>query len=350
MKTIPQILTSNRLNQLLGQFGRLRAGVIGDIALDAYWHVDMTRSHLSRETPHFPRPVVGETYSPGAGGNVAQNLVALGVGQVSIFSVFGTDTWGERLKTELQRAAICTDAILSHPQRRTVAYIKPILTGYNSQQEDARLDFENIADLSAEMEDELIAALERQLAELDAVLVADQFERYGILTPRVRERLVELAAAQPQTRFLVDSRQRIGLFRHMVIKPNWVEAAATVDSDSRQESWPPMVEIGRKLAAKSARPVFITLSEKGVLVCTADAHEEIAAAPVQPPLDPVGAGDAFMAALAAALAAGADPWEAGAFANLAAGITVEKLNQTGSATPEEIRARYALAVATEHQP
>jgi bifunctional ADP-heptose synthase (sugar kinase/adenylyltransferase) len=57
----------------------------------------------------------------------------------------------------------------------------------------------------------------------------------------------------------------------------------------------------------------------------------------------VGAGDTFIAALTASLAAGASPSEAGAVANLAASITVEKLNITGTASPDELRARYALA-------
>jgi sugar/nucleoside kinase (ribokinase family) len=63
---------------------------------------------------------------------------------------------------------------------------------------------------------------------------------------------------------------------------------------------------------------------------------------VRPPLDIVGAGDAFLAWLAAGLSAGAAPAEAGALANLAAAVTVEKLNQTGTASPDEILARYRL--------
>ena len=39
-------------------------------------------------------------------------------------------------------------------------------------------------------------------------------------------------------------------------------------------------------------------------------------------LDPVGAGDSFISALAASLAAGATACEAGAVANLAAGVNV----------------------------
>jgi rfaE bifunctional protein kinase chain/domain len=349
MKSIPQVLTQDRLNQILSMFQGLKIGVIGDIGLDAYWYVDMTRSHLSRETPHFPRPVIRENYSPGAGGNVAQNLTALGVGAVTVFSVFGDDIWGILQRSELEKNAINTSAILTRKERRTTAYIKPILMGYNSQQEDARLDFENPEPLCSYLEDQLLATLQSRISNLDALLVADQLEINGIITPRIRQRLVDLAVDHPMVYFLVDSRQWIGLYHHMVMKPNWVEAvtAAAPGTDPRQVDWTEMEKIGKRLAQQSVRPVFITLSEKGVLVCTEDAPEQISAAPVNPPLDVVGAGDAFIAALAASLAAGATPWEAGALANLAAGITVEKLNQTGTASPEEITARYDLAMSQE---
>ena len=63
-----------RLKELLGRVRNVSIGVVGDLALDIYWYADMTRSFLSRETPHFPRPVVRESYSPGAGANIADNL------------------------------------------------------------------------------------------------------------------------------------------------------------------------------------------------------------------------------------------------------------------------------------
>ena len=37
----------------LEKLGKGRIGVIGDFCLDVYWHADMTKSELSRETPHF---------------------------------------------------------------------------------------------------------------------------------------------------------------------------------------------------------------------------------------------------------------------------------------------------------
>jgi bifunctional ADP-heptose synthase (sugar kinase/adenylyltransferase) len=280
LKSIPKVLSQERLFDLTRRFKSVRAAVIGDIALDAYWIVDMTRSHLSRETPLFPRPIVSERYSPGAGGNVAQNLVALGIQQVTIFSVFGEDHWAGLLESELHRLGVSTEGILHSINRRTNVYIKPLLTGYNSQQEDARLDFENQLAVDAATERALLQRLESQLNQFDIVLVADQFEELGIITTSVRQGLVELAKKHPACWFLVDSRQRIGEFQHMVLKPNWLEAARAVYPQREPAQLLPsqmftgegapsdeLIHISQELAQRSKRPVFITLSERGVLTC-----------------------------------------------------------------------------------
>lgn len=349
MTSIPECLTKGRLVEILKRYGDRKIGVVGDLGLDAYWYADMTRSYLSRETPRFPRPVVREVYAPGAGANVAQNLTALGVGQVAVFSVLGDDWRGVTLRQEMSKRGIVVERLITAPQRSTTTYVKPILMGYDSQQEDARVDFENVEPLSAALEDALIDGVTRHLPDLDALLVADQLEVNGIVTDRVRDALNGLATDHPRKLFVVDSRQRIGLYRGMVVKPNWVEAVVAIDPerDPRAVSRDELAQIGMALSQRSSRPAFITLSENGVLVCTGDAHRHVPIPPVRPPLDPVGAGDAFIAALAATLSVGATPWEAGAVANLAAAVTVEKLNQTGTASAEEITGRYDLAAAQE---
>ena len=60
------------------------------------------------------------------------------------------------------------------------------------------------------------------------MLVADQAETSagGVVTPAVREALIALAAKYPEKVFLADSRRRIHLFRHLMIKPNHSEAEA----------------------------------------------------------------------------------------------------------------------------
>jgi rfaE bifunctional protein kinase chain/domain len=345
--SILEFLSRERLEWILGLCAGQRIGVIGDLGLDAYWYADMTRSFLSRETPLFARPVVREAYSPGAGANVADNLQALGVGQVVVFSVLGDDWRGEILRQELTKRGIVVERLIASPQRSTTTFIKPILMGYDSQQEDARLDFENAEPLAPELESALIDCVTEHLPELDALLVADQLDVNGTITARVRAALNRLATDRPDRLFVADSRQRIGLFQSMVLKPNWVEAVAALhpDRDPRTVSRDELAQIGTTLSQRVGRPSFVTLSEDGVLVCAQGEARRVPIPPLRPPLDPVGAGDAFISALAAALAVGATPWEAGAVANLAAAVTVEKLNQTGTASPQEVLARYELAAA-----
>ena len=334
-------LSPERLNELLARFPALKAGIIGDVALDAYWYADMTRAHLSRETPHYPRPVVRAAYGPGAGANTAQNLKALGVGEVNLFSVVGKDPWASQLAMELASRGIRTDGWVESAERWTTTYIKPVLMGYHSEQEDARLDFENTTALSEGEEDRVLERLEEALPGLDAILVVDQLEVNGVVTGRIRSRLNDLAAHHPEKIFLVDSRIQIGEFRGMVLKPNQVEAAAGLGL--KQSEPQELRAIGRRLSQACGRTTFITVGDQGVWVCEPDWQEQIPAVPAAPPFDIVGAGDTFMAAVAAALAAGASPVEAGTLANLAAAVTVEKLNQTGTATPDEIRRRYQMA-------
>lgn len=338
---ISQILSKERLVEILSRVSQVKAGVIGDFALDAYWQVDMRRSRLSRETPHFPRPVVSEDYAPGAGGNVAQNLAGLGVRQVRAFSVLGEDMWGRLLEDKLLERNVGVEGLLNHPKRRTTAYIKPVLMGYDSRQEDARLDFENLLPVDAQAAGKLLDIFEAQLDELDVVLVSDQLDENGIITPHIRQRLVALAQSHPHIGFLADSRQNIALYQGMVLKPNRIEAltAAKPACDPQQASRSDLEEAGQILSRQSRRPVFLTLGAEGVLVCTTEEQRLLAAAPVREPLDVTGAGDTFLAALAACLAAGGSPWEAGAVANLAAAVTVEKIHQTGTASPAEILER-----------
>jgi phosphoglycolate phosphatase-like HAD superfamily hydrolase len=70
---------------------------------------------------------------------------------------------------------------------------------------------------------------------------------------------------------------------------------------------------------------------------------EIPGLVLQSRIDTVGAGDSFLAGAAAALAAGSAPREAAAFGNLVAGVTVQKLFVTGTASAEEVLTLAAAA-------
>jgi bifunctional ADP-heptose synthase (sugar kinase/adenylyltransferase) len=207
----------------------------------------------------------------------------LGLRSVTAFSVIGEDAWGAILQDRLAKGKISTRGLLKQAGRHTPTYIKPILMGYDSRQEDARLDFENLEPLSSQVEEVLLKAFEDQLDSLEAVLISDQLDENGIITPQVRQQLIALAERHPQIRFLVDSRQRIGLFQKMILKPNRLEALAAFKaaSDTGHPGPNALEKVGRALSSQTHQPVFLTLGDEGVLVCEQDECQVIAAAPVR---------------------------------------------------------------------
>ena len=82
--------------------------------------------------------------------------------------------------------------------------------------------------------------------------------------------------------------------------------------------------------------VFMTLGAEGCVAAEGSNAVAVPGFKVQPPLDFVGAGDTFHAAIAASLAAGSTAREAALMGNLAASVTVAKVGTTGTASPEEI--------------
>ncbi len=343
-------LRRSRLLDILESFKDLSIMVIGDFALDVYWYADMTRSELSRETPRYTHPVVKETYSLGASGNICWNVKALGAREVFPVTIIGEDWRGQILKKNLEENGILPEYVTTTPDRMTTVFIKPILCGWDSQQEDSRIDFINYKPLSENLENRILENVRSVIPRVEAIIVEDQMIQNGIITDKVRESLINLAEKYPEKIFVADSRMRIGLFRSMVLKPNRVEAVKAIcpSKNPSEVGMDELVKIGNEIQRKARRPVYITLSEEGALLIDESGHYHLPAAPTEPPIDPVGAGDTFIAAIGASLAAGASTVEAGIIANLAAGVILKKLNITGTASPEEILEKFD-AISVEDQ-
>ena len=334
-----------RLEELLAAFPSKRIAVLGDFCMDIYWHADMTRSQLSRETPRFPLPVVREEFSAGGAANVAWNLAELGVGTVQAIAIFGDDWRGRELGRVLaERHGVDLRHVVTAPGRVTPAFAKPVRHGFDSEQEDSRLDFENAAPAPRALEDRVLAHLAAAMADLDALLVANQIH-HSLISPHVRDRLLALAAEHPEVVVIADSRDEIGAFPGVVLKPNELEAARVFQPDVAPADITDDVirDSGRRLAQRAGKPVFLTVGDAGALVFDGDRCDSVPGFPQRPPLDIVGAGDTFIAALAAALASGATSVEAATVACLAASVTVKKLGITGAASPQELRDRLAAA-------
>ena len=106
-------------------------------------------------------------------------------------------------------------------------------------------------------------------------------------------------------------------------------------------------EHAQNLFVQTRKPVFVTRGENGLLVADSDGLHHIPGIQMTKKIDPVGAGDTVISALATCLGAGIDPVDAADIANIAAAVTIQKLFQTGTASREEIRAQAQINLALD---
>lgn len=320
----------NELKTILNAIKDVRVAVVGDICLDVYWRADMRLSRLSRETPHYPLPVTEERFSLGGGGNVMANAAALGIRELIPVSLLSRDWRGRLAQDLLRRLGVTEKDVLFSDTRITPAYCKPLRAGISDVvYEDPRLDFENRAPLSPADEAQILSALEAAADRADVIAVSDQLS-FGVITPKVREKLCALGKTVP---VVADSRDNITAFRQVILKPNEVEAAAAAGiADGSYGT------AAAALSAKTGAPVIVTLGAEGALWYENGALHRTPGIRSNGPVDPVGAGDTFLAAFCAAYAATKNGAKAIEIAALAAGVTVRKIGQTGTASPEEILA------------
>ena len=308
---------------------KVKVAVIGDFCLDVYWYADMTKSVLSRETPHFPLPVQREKMSPGGAGNVAANITALDVEKVYAIGVIGDDWRGECLRGTLAQSNVDTSALCVCKNRFTNTYIKPMKYGYSGEcAEQARLDFEGEYAIDEQTEKQILAVLEEVALKVDVICVCDQM-KFGCITEKVREKICTLGASGKTV--FVDSRDRIALYKNVIIKPNDIEASRAVDGKVEDAC-----TNAEKLSAITGRNTIVTCGENGCVVCENGKVSEIPAFIREGEIDFCGAGDTFLSALAAFTAGGFSLCDAARFANAASSVTVHKVGTTGTASRKEI--------------
>src|SRR5580698_7972322 len=212
---------------ILEAFPRYSALVVGDICLDRWCTYDPATAEPSHETG-LPRiGVVSTEVAPGGGGNVANNLAALGVGRAAVLGVLGDDGSAHELTRSLNARGISTDLLIRSDKAPTFTYTK-LVNAATHVEDLPRVDFINTRPLPDSVEQEVIEYLREFAVSFDIIFVSDQADTRsgGVITPSVRALLEELAKADPTKIIWVDSRLRVERFHHMILKPNEREAAA----------------------------------------------------------------------------------------------------------------------------
>jgi rfaE bifunctional protein kinase chain/domain len=329
-------MANEKLEALLRDIRRVRVAVIGDFCLDAYWTLDASLSEISIETGLATRPVRSQRYSLGGAGNVVNNLVALGVSAVRAIGVLGDDPFGREMRKIMEAAGVDTRSLLVQEKDwDTPVYIKPV----EGESEQGRIDFGNANRLDPSLGEKLLAELRAALPAVDIVIVNQQLD-HGINTEALRLGLAALIGGA-RVPFICDSRSFSDSYAGAMRKLNDREALRLCGERWESADPVPRPDAARAAETLSARwktPVFLTRGPRGMLVRDAAGLHEVPGLQILGRIDTVGAGDSALAGIAAALAAGRGGPEAAGLGNLVAGVTVQKLFITGTASPAEVMA------------
>ena len=334
-------MISERFHAITDQYWRTKIAIVGDFCLDRYLEIDPSKHEISIETNLPVHNVVHVRSQPGGAGTILNNLAALGVGEILPVGFCGEDGEGfELTRALIDRRGVNPARFLQTGDRRTFTYCKPlVLTPGRPPVELNRFDSKNWTPTPARVQGKLIEHLALAAAEADAMILLDQVDlpETGVVTQRILEAVRCLASELPELLILADSRRGLRGWPPVCFKMNAAELQAL--AGTRPSSGLEAIrDTAIGLAVREGKPVFVTLSERGVMAAAPDGQSAHAPAlPTRGPIDIVGAGDAVTANLVAALACGATLQEALELAMAAASVVIHQLGTTGTASVAQIR-------------
>ncbi len=338
-------MNRQRLDEILERIPSLRILVVGDFFLDKYLQIERALSEISLETNLEAYQVTAVRVSPGAAGTVVNNLAALGA-HVSALGVIGDTGEGYEFRRALDALGADHSLMLLRPELLMPTYTKPMMHERDGRvHELERLDIKNRAPLAQNILDSLSERLAQAVSQADVIIVSEYVPAHegGVMADAVREKIAALAQTYPQKYFLTDSRPSTALYRNVIVKCNLREAMHALDLAHDENVAPDEIEnIARRFEQLTGNPLFLTLGERGMLVCAQQQCTFVATLNEPGPIDIVGAGDSAISGIACALGAGATFAEAALFGNLTAAVTVKKIGTTGTASPAEVREKFAL--------
>jgi D-beta-D-heptose 7-phosphate kinase / D-beta-D-heptose 1-phosphate adenosyltransferase len=303
-------------------FSKAKILCLGDLMLDRFAYCDTER--ISPEAP-VPVLLLKRTQSMlGGAGNVARNVAALG-GTAILMGLLGPDWAGAEVRRLIEQTPGLVDGHVVSARRPTICKTR-YLAGH---QQILRVDEEDVDGLDKDEEAALLAAVERTIADVDAVILSD----YGkaVLAPEVIGAAIDRARALGVSVYVDPKSDDFGRYRGATcITPNQKELALAarmpVSSDTE------IIAAAQKVMQDAAADAILaTRSERGMALVEASGAVHLEAARAREVYDVSGAGDTVIAVLALASASGYALPQAMRLANTAAGIVVSKL---GTATVE----------------
>jgi len=338
--------------QVVNRFAALdldgvQIAVIGDICIDHYYFIDSSLSEISVETGLETISVQRSEYSLGGAGNVAESLRTMGVKKVDLYGVVGDDVESLVFFSLCRKSGIGTEGVVTQKQCwHTNMYHKVI----KEEKELPRFDLGNFNTISETTQEELLNRFVSHIRQYRCVIINEQLLK-GLMTVGFAEQLNDVIASAPQKIFLVDTRHFVDKFHGVIYKINDKEALSYDKYASCVE------EAARHLSLRWGEPLVITQGKDGALAVNKGKVHKAPGMDFTQPIDTVGAGDAFIASMAVALAGNMSFEDAVDIGNLGASASVLVLHRTGHPTLPDLKAiteeplwRYHSEVASEQEP
>ncbi|MBN1296629.1 D-glycero-beta-D-manno-heptose-7-phosphate kinase [bacterium] len=301
--------------------------VVGDIMVDEYiW------GEVQRISPEAPVPVVRvkqETSRLGGAANVVNNLRSLEA-NVALVGVVGKDDLGDRVIRYLDNLSVDSSGIVQAETFQTIR--KSRIVAHNQQV--VRVDRENTAAMTTEIEQSMMDACRVKLASVDAVVISDYAK--GAITPGLAREVIRMAREAKKICAVDPKVRNIANYKYCtVITPNHIEAMQIAGLEMGE---PDVIERAGKhlLASLSTDAVLITCGEQGMALFEKDKPMEMIETVAKSVYDVTGAGDTAISALTLALASRIPVKESAILANFAAGVVVGKFG-TATASIDEIK-------------
>jgi D-beta-D-heptose 7-phosphate kinase / D-beta-D-heptose 1-phosphate adenosyltransferase len=320
------------MSDLLGvleSFSRARVLVLGDVMLDRFVY-----GSVERMSPEAPVPVMTPEHTsdvPGGAANVARNVADLG-GHAILIGVMGVDEAGERLRARLAEAPALQAQLVVDRTRPTTLKTRYI----GDRQQILRTDVESKAPLPESVAAAALAQFRAALAEADIVVLSDYAK--GVLCDAVVGEAIASARAAGKP-VLVDPKSRSFLKYKgtTVLTPNRHELQNACGHECSTDEQ--VIAGAREILAQGiCDTLVVTRGKDGMSIVGVDGTATHIKAQASEVYEVSGAGDTAVAALAVALAGGADIEAAVNLANTAAGIVVGKFG-VATVTAAEIVAQ-----------
>lgn len=317
-------ISKNRLQEILGSFGKINVCVIGDLIVDEF--INCHPLGMSQEEPTVVVTPIDKKRFLGGAGIVAAHCSLLGA-QTTLLTICGDDEAGQWSKEKIAEYGIHMIAPIDSTRPTTLKQ-----RFRSGSQILLKLTHLRKDDLSADLENTLISNFEKCIESADVVIFSDF--SYGVLTKKLVAEALRISksrgvfiSADSQSSSQIGDLSR---FRD-------VDLVTSTEREARLElkdETNGLVVIAEKLRSiLMAKNILLKLGGDGVIIHGTNIEGNLLSTDQVPALnnflvDTSGAGDSLLAATSLSLASEATIYEATLLGSVVAAIQIGRIGNT----------------------